>query len=239
MIVNLDDFTELEDTSVFQFNLEPFKSYEKDYDVQVDITIEMDLNMQVVGRESYTALDWLSDVGGMQGMIAGGVFIFIAFWNYNNFSNYMVTRLYKMEKSDAKKKIYANYDDRSEFIYARCASNQRDALCDKLPSCFQCCRSNARDKSIEMARKKLEKESNIIEIIKSRRYFSASLKLLLTRRQRMRLKERTRYLHMNPHVKKDIGSDEEVSDFETDELLTDPEEQFLNGETTGKRKSKV
>ena len=233
MWINLDDLTELEDTSVFEFVIQPFKSYEKDYEVQVDVTIEMELNMRIVAREGYTFLDYLSDIGGMQGMIASFIAAFVVFWNYNNFANYMVQRLYKIEKNDAKKKVYTNYDDRSEFIYPCCMSNARDAFCDILPSCFQCCRSGKQDKSIALGRDKLEKESNIIEIIKSRRYFNASLKILLSKRQRMRLKERTRYLHVNPQAKQ--NSDSDATDFLTDELLTDPEERFLNGEEPKKK----
>ena len=37
--------TELENETVFSLDRLPTKSYEKDYDVQVDITIEMDLNL--------------------------------------------------------------------------------------------------------------------------------------------------------------------------------------------------
>ena len=81
--INLDELTELEDDTVFRFKIEPFKSYEKDYDVQVDITIEMDLNLTVVAREGYTVLDWVSDIGGMQGMLLGFFAFMVAFWNYN------------------------------------------------------------------------------------------------------------------------------------------------------------
>ena len=83
--INLDELTELEDDTVFRFKIEPFKSYEKDYDVQVDITIEMDLNLTVVAREGYTVLDWVSDIGGMQGMLLGFFAFMVAFWNYNQF----------------------------------------------------------------------------------------------------------------------------------------------------------
>ena len=83
--INLDELTELEDDTVFRFKIEPFKSYEKDYDVQVDITIEMDLNLTVVAREGYTVLDWVSDIGGMQGMLLGFFAFIVAFWNYNQF----------------------------------------------------------------------------------------------------------------------------------------------------------
>ena len=152
----MDELTELEDDTVFRFNLEPFKSYEKDYDVQVDITIEMDLNLTVIAREGYTILDWISDIGGMQGMLLGLIAFLVAIWNYNQFQNYMVTRLYKMEKKDAREGKYENYDERSDFIFPCPGSNPRDCICDKLPGCFQCCRSGRRDKSIDLGRQKLE-----------------------------------------------------------------------------------
>lgn len=43
-VINLDDFTELEDETVFRLEQLPSRSYEKDYDVQLDITVEMNLN---------------------------------------------------------------------------------------------------------------------------------------------------------------------------------------------------
>ena len=63
-----------------------------------------------------------------------------------------------------------------------------------------------------MAREKLHKETNIIDLIKEKRYFNASLKLLLTRKQRKRLKERTRYLMLNPNDKdKKVDSESEFA----------------------------
>ena len=67
-----------------------------------------------------------------------------------------------------------------------------------------------------MGRQKLLKETNIISIIQSRRYFNAALKLLMTKQQRNRLKERTNYLHVNPDSKK--GGDKELTDLDTEEL---------------------
>ena len=123
----------------------------------------------------------------------------------------MVTRLYKMEKGDNGKKE-RNYDDRSDFMSPGVISNQRDAICDRLPNFCQCLRKNRLDKSLIQGRTKLEKETNIIDLIKEKRYFNASLKLLLTRKQRKRLKERTRYLMLNPNDKdKKVDSESEFA----------------------------
>ena len=49
-----------------------------------------------------------------------------------------------------------------------------------------------------MAREKLDKEINIIEIVKSWRYFENAFKFLLPEGKRIDLKERARYLVINP-----------------------------------------
>ena len=43
-IIALDEITELEDASIFKLEMLPLRSYEKDYDVQLDITVEMNLD---------------------------------------------------------------------------------------------------------------------------------------------------------------------------------------------------
>jgi hypothetical protein len=60
----------------------------------------MDLNQKVIARAGYTSLDWISDVGGMQGMIISGIALFLAMWNYNMLENHLVSRLYTLERSD-------------------------------------------------------------------------------------------------------------------------------------------
>ena len=42
------------------------------------------------------------------------------------------------------------------------------------------------------------KEINIIEIVKSRRFFNQALKFLLSKKKRMELKERSRYISIDP-----------------------------------------
>ena len=61
----MDDLTQLTDATVFKIEGQPLRSYEKDYDAQMDITIEMNLDQNVISRDGYTILDWISDIGGM------------------------------------------------------------------------------------------------------------------------------------------------------------------------------
>ena len=134
-------------------------------------------------------------------MLISGVAFFMAAWNFNFFDNHMVTRLYKMEKSEADKQVYKKYFERSDFMHPRKLYNPREYLLSKVPKkfkCCACCRPSRLEKGFERGRELLTKETNIIEIIKSRRYFTRALRLLLTKDQRMRLKERSRYISLNP-----------------------------------------
>jgi hypothetical protein len=69
----------------------------------MDITFEMNLDQKVIACAGYTILDYISDIGGMQGMVISFMTWLIAIWNFNMFDNHMVTRLYKMEKAGADK----------------------------------------------------------------------------------------------------------------------------------------
>ena len=66
----------------------------------MQITIEMDLNRMTYARSRYTALELLAQFGGFIG-IFGRIFgFFMAAWNFNALSNYMVTRLYRFRTID-------------------------------------------------------------------------------------------------------------------------------------------
>ena len=53
---------------------------------------------------------------------------------------------------------------------------------------------------MKMAREKLNEEINIIEIVKSWRYYENALKLLLPENIRIDLKKRARYRAINPDI---------------------------------------
>ena len=98
-ILNLDDLTEIEDDTVFALEQLPTKSYEKDYDVQLDITIEMNLDQLVIARDGYTFLDFVSDIGGMQGMLISGCAFVLTIYNYGHLDNFLVSKLYRLRTS--------------------------------------------------------------------------------------------------------------------------------------------
>ena len=86
---------------MFKLNTLPVRSYEKDFIVQMEISIEMNLNQVTLARTGYTTLDVLSDIGGIQGILLSAMSIFLSFWNYSNFENYMASRLYKIKNNNS------------------------------------------------------------------------------------------------------------------------------------------
>ena len=86
-----------------------------------------------------------------------------------------------MEKKDADKQVYRRYFDRSEFMFPRKLFNPKEYIKSICPCLTRCCKPDRLEKGFMMGRIELQKETNIIEIIKSRRYFNGALKILLTK----------------------------------------------------------
>ena len=142
-LINLDDLTELEDSTVFRLEQLPTKSYEKEYDVQLDITIEMNLNQLVIARDGYTVLDYLSDIGGMQSILITGSAILLTIWNYQHLDNFLVSQLYRLSTNAQKADDFRSKNKRKQYLRALPCQNCIDFFCDKLPLCLQCgCRSS-------------------------------------------------------------------------------------------------
>ena len=98
MIVDFDSLTETQDDSIFKLNKLSDRSYELDYDAQFDLTIEMNLDTIEYKRKRYSLLDFVSDIGGIQSLLLSASAFLVGVWNYNMFDNYMVSRLYKLER---------------------------------------------------------------------------------------------------------------------------------------------
>ena len=132
MFVDLDDFTLLSDDNIFQISKLPLRSYEKDDYTQMDVTFEMNLDKKHVIRNMYGILDLLSDVGGIMGIMMSFFAFLAGIFNFKNFDNYMASRLFKIEKLEAKSTHISNYFNRSEFIKTKRYNNCREYFVQKL-----------------------------------------------------------------------------------------------------------
>ena len=62
MVVNLDEMTELQDSSVFHLDKKSMIPYMEEDDLIQGIQIEVEANLTVTQRRSYNLVDLLSDV---------------------------------------------------------------------------------------------------------------------------------------------------------------------------------
>jgi len=175
--MNLDSLTVIEDDALFKLELLPTRPYTKDFNAMMDITIEMNKNLAVIQRNGYTIFDLMSDIGGVQGILLSGTAVLIGFFNYNHFDTYMASKLFKLRKPGAK-----NSFDMELFSPSK-TGNLKE-FCQDFVGCCRMCRKTPRAKMIEKARIKLEQEVNIIDIVKTRRYFQMALRHLLPQKKR-------------------------------------------------------
>ena len=155
--LNLDDLTELNDASVFRLDSMPVRSYEKDYDTVTDITFEMNVNQKVIARSGYTVLDFLGDVGGLNGLLTSTVALFFSFWHFNRFDNFMVQRLYRAKPKSADSKALP-----LTTLSCTC-QNQREFL-RSLLGCLGW-KADRHARIFEIGRAKLSRETDIVRII--------------------------------------------------------------------------
>ena len=116
-------------------------------------------------------------------------------FNHNNFDNYLASRLYKVkvkEDSDSGDNS-SNGDTKTSsstnsgtFLEPTKWCNIYEFLLDSIPSRLKCkkcnnCRKTKKMENIEQARIQMAEEINIVEIIKSQRYVSMALRLLLSK----------------------------------------------------------
>ena len=77
----------------------PTRSQEREYDVMMEISVQRNLDMTMVAREGYTVLDYLSDIGGMQGILVGTFTFILKLWNYNYLEDHLVSKLFKFRET--------------------------------------------------------------------------------------------------------------------------------------------
>ena len=84
---NFDDLTEQSDSSAFLLvrgPTRPFEFFEEDV---MALGIDLDLTRTVINRTNYTILDVLSDVGGLESVLASFVSFLLGALNYNNLNS--------------------------------------------------------------------------------------------------------------------------------------------------------
>ena len=125
--LNLNDITAYRNKTIFRLKELPIRPQERDLNVQTEIRIELAFDINEISRDSYKFVDFLSDIGGMNGMLISGSLLFLSMWNFNNFDNTIVSRLYKIEEPSDNEDMSTNELKPSKI------SNIQDFCFSKIP----------------------------------------------------------------------------------------------------------
>ena len=98
MSIELDDVTLDVHQGLFKLEQITTYPYEKKDNVWISVTVERNLAMSELQRTIYTAFDFLSDVGGLSGILMSVLAIVVGLWNYNSFENLMASHLFKFRR---------------------------------------------------------------------------------------------------------------------------------------------
>ena len=109
-------------------------------------------------------MDVLSDVGGLQGILISAISVILSIINHNYLENYLVSKLFK---SGAVSLADSQIQNIKEFCLGL------------LPDKLVCCAKRRKQIAMEKARTALEKEMDIIKLVRSRRFVHKALKHLL------------------------------------------------------------
>ena len=119
----------------------------------------------------------------------------MSFWNYRSIQNHMVSRLYNMRNAGGAATPGASAAEESEEEF-----EESTPPCCALFS--NCCSSKVGDKRRAKAKviasENLERELDLVEVIKQQRYFNEALKNLLTKEQRLQYKANANFVTVDP-----------------------------------------
>ena len=126
-------------------------------------------------------------------------------WNYKHFDNYMASKLFKIQRSSSLSKAKKKEKEAAraggndlKFINPTRFCNIMYYLINLLPQRCQCCHKTRKQRGIDRALHLMQQEINIVETVKSRRFFRSAMKLLLSREQRLSLREHSNYILIDP-----------------------------------------
>ena len=183
----------------------PMRPYEENDNNIMDIDIQMNPDLIIIERKGYQILDFLSDLGGMEAFLFSIFSVVLSFLNYNHFNTHMASRLYKI-KSDinmhdqnirASKKLEKEHTE-AKFIKMVEIGNFKAFFIDCLPGFLTCCKRSRYERGLMKAERQMSHEINIINIIKSRRFFKTAFQFLLSTQKRIELKRLSRYSCIDP-----------------------------------------
>ena len=94
--------------SIFSIENSISRPYEFFDDVHTTVTFEFNLNYARIDRETYNALDWLGDLGGLKEALAILFALVYSLFHYYDFEDFLVSKLYRPSMTESE--LSLNYD---------------------------------------------------------------------------------------------------------------------------------
>ena len=165
LVIDLGMLTEFEGQA-FHLKRQPTQPYFIDQNVIFDLVFEMSFDQIAIERSNIEILDVFGDIGGVWSILISIFSGFLLIINHNHFDSFMASKLYKIKKETVEGVKYKSYFERSTFFKPSQCGNLRDYIIDCLPKRIVCCRRSRRERGIIKARTAMDREIDIVEIIK-------------------------------------------------------------------------
>ena len=94
--------------SIFSIEKKESRPYEFFDDVHTSVTFEFNLNYLRIDRETYNALDWLGDIGGLKTALVIILGLVYSLIQYHVFEDFLVSKLYRPNVKDSE--LSLSYD---------------------------------------------------------------------------------------------------------------------------------
>ena len=148
------------------------------------IGLELSANQVHHERTILTLLDVLSDLGGLVEVVFVAFSLVLSVFNYKNLTNYMASQLFRI----APKRDSENSKELKPTLFCNIAEFCMDKFLK-----FPCCRKRGRWRAMQRARKLLQKDMNIIEIMRLILYLRVVVDKVLSPEEKARVLKQHKY----------------------------------------------
>ena len=140
MYIELDEVTLDVKKGLFKLEQITTYPYEKNDNVWISITVERNLDLTEFNRTIYTGFDFLSDVGGLSGILMSFLAIIVGAWNFNSFENIMASNLFKFRRRGDEK-------DPGMPLKPSVMPNFFDLILNCIPKKCHCCKRSSKNEA--------------------------------------------------------------------------------------------
>ena len=154
------------------------------------IGLELSANQVYHERTILTLLDVLCDLGGLFEVMFVVFSLVLSIFNYKHLTNYMASQLFRIApKGDT---------ENTKELRPTLLCNIAEFFMDRFKQ-FPCCRRRGRWLAMQRARKSLQKEMNIIEILRLMRYLRVVIDKVLSPEEKARVLKQHKYRLVDDH----------------------------------------